>query len=41
LISEGLAHEFGGQKVTLLARSSEGDDSLLAKYAAELATPPT
>ena len=37
LITEGLANELGSQKATLLARSSEGDDSLLAKYATELA----
>ena len=38
LINEGLANELGGQKAVLLARSSAGDDQLLGKYAAELAT---
>jgi putative tryptophan/tyrosine transport system substrate-binding protein len=38
LINEGLANELGSQKTVLLARSSAGDDQLLSKYAAELAT---
>ena len=38
LINEGLANELGSQKAVLLARSSAGDDQLLGKYAAELAT---
>jgi putative ABC transport system substrate-binding protein len=37
LINEGLANELGGQKAILLARSSEGDDRLLGRYASELA----
>ncbi len=37
LINEGLASELGSQKVILLARSSEGDEALLTKYATELA----
>ena len=37
LINEGLANALGNQKVILLVRSSEGDDSLLTRYAAELA----
>ena len=38
LINEGLANELGSQKTILLARSSEGDDRLLGRYADELAT---
>jgi putative tryptophan/tyrosine transport system substrate-binding protein len=38
LINEGLANELGSQKTILLARSSEGDDRLLGRYAEELAT---
>jgi len=38
LINEGLANELGSQKTILLARSSEGDDRLLSRYADELAT---
>lgn len=38
LINEGLANELGTQKAVVLARSSAGDDQLLGKYAAELAT---
>lgn len=38
LINEGLTNELGSQKAVLLARSSAGDDQLLRKYAAELAT---
>jgi putative ABC transport system substrate-binding protein len=38
LINEGLANELGSQKTVLFARSSAGDDQLLNKYAAELAT---
>lgn len=38
LIKEGLANELGSQKTILLARSSEGDDRLLGRYADELAT---
>ena len=37
LITEGLTSELGSEKVILLARSAEGDDRLLAKYANELA----
>jgi putative ABC transport system substrate-binding protein len=37
LITEGLTSELGSEKVILLARSAEGDDWLLAKYANELA----
>lgn len=37
LINEGLANELGSQKVILLARSAQGDDELLGRYAAELA----
>lgn len=38
LINEGLASELGSQKTILLARSSEGDDRLLGRYADELVT---
>src|SRR5262245_47297167 len=38
LINEGLANELGNQKAVLVARSSAGDEQLLGKYAAELAT---
>ena len=38
LINEGLANELGGQKTILLARSSDGDDRLLGRYAEELVT---
>jgi putative tryptophan/tyrosine transport system substrate-binding protein len=38
LINEGLVNELGGQQVVLVARSSAGDDQMLGKYAAELAT---
>jgi putative tryptophan/tyrosine transport system substrate-binding protein len=38
LITEGLVNELGGEKPTLLVRSGNGDDRLLAKYAVELAS---
>jgi ABC-type uncharacterized transport system substrate-binding protein len=38
LINEGLANELYGQKTILLARSSDGDDRLLGRYAEELVT---
>jgi putative tryptophan/tyrosine transport system substrate-binding protein len=38
LINEGLINELGSQRAVLFARSSAGDDQLLGKYAAELAT---
>ena len=38
LINEGLANELGNQKAVLVVRSSAGDEQLLSKYAAELAT---
>lgn len=38
LISEGLTNELGSQRAVLFVRSSAGDDQLLGKYAAELAT---
>jgi putative ABC transport system substrate-binding protein len=38
LITEGLVNELGGEKPTLLIRSGNGDDRLLAKYAVELAS---
>jgi putative tryptophan/tyrosine transport system substrate-binding protein len=36
-ITEGLQGELGGEKAILIARSSNGDDQLLSKYAVELA----
>jgi putative tryptophan/tyrosine transport system substrate-binding protein len=38
LIIEGLTNELGNEKITLVARSSAGNDQLLGQYAAELAT---
>jgi putative tryptophan/tyrosine transport system substrate-binding protein len=37
LITEGLHNELGDEKVLVIARSSRGDDQLLAKYAIEFA----
>ena len=37
LITEGLSSELGNEKLVVVARSSRGDDQLLARYAVELA----
>lgn len=38
LINEGLTNELGNQAVIVVARSAEGDNRLVGKYAGELAT---